>query len=56
MLDFNIMRIAIIALIAAFSAPTSYAQQIVGHYRSSATTTTGAVTYDLGDHSMSFAP
>jgi hypothetical protein len=56
MLDFNIMRIVIIALISAFSTPTSYAQQIVGNYNSSATTTTGAVTYDLGDHSMSFAP
>jgi hypothetical protein len=55
-LEFNIMRIAIIALIALFSAPSSYAQQIVGNYNSPPTTITGAVTYDLADHSMSFAP
>ncbi len=56
MLEFNIMRIAIIALIALFSPPTSYAQQVVGNYNSPANTTEGAVTYDLATHSMSFAP
>jgi hypothetical protein len=56
MLEFNMMRIAIIALISAFSAPTSYAQQIVGNFNSNATTVTGHVTYDLLNHSMSFAP
>jgi hypothetical protein len=56
MLEFNIMRIAIIALLVTLSSPTSYAQQIVGNYNSAATTTEGAVTYDLAGHSMSFTP